>query len=363
MARVRRGKPRDRRSTRHIKVYDAAQVISMAEQCLVNGQRSRAGTAAHHAASVASCILTDWRESPVVLRADPDFATALLDSETDVELIPDWLERLPFDSMAVSLPIPVSLHDGHVLCHYVGFIATGIRRDKPEPETPGATNRCRSVMTRYGPLPEADGIRFLCLYTEDQDPTSRCQTLSVVLRGELAKDPLTLTQLIEAQRRTAEEAGQPWGDELPTLVPLSIQLSLYLAAQEPDLDWIPAEQMARPQQLTTARVANVGWRVGAALRTWHRQAPTVDAAEPTGRPRRRLPPHIRRAHWHRVRVAVRDGSGQIVGDRLGDHGTDWEYQLRWYPPTPVAAGADPPPPVVRDVAASREAPPGHGESQ
>lgn len=112
----------------------------------------------------------------------------------------------------------MSLHDGHVLCHYVGFIATGIRQDKPEPETPGATNRYRSVMTRYGPLPEADGIRFLWLYTEDQGPTSRCQTLSVVLRGELAKDPLTLTQLIDAQRRTAERAGQPWGDELPTLV-------------------------------------------------------------------------------------------------------------------------------------------------
>ncbi|WP_426562127.1 hypothetical protein ACPPVT_16520 [Angustibacter sp. McL0619] len=65
----------------------------------------------------------------------------------------------------------------------------------------------------------------------------------------------------------------------------------------------------------------------------------------------RLPPHIRKAHWHRVRVAVRDEAGVIVGDRAGQQGVDWFYELRWYPPTPVnvSPATTGPDPVVRKV--------------
>jgi hypothetical protein len=289
-------KARDRRSAKHIKVFDAAQVISMADQCTAPLTAPRARPEDQHAARIAWNILNTWHQSQVVLRADNEFVDALLNSDTDVRLSPDWLARLPFTSLAASLPSPLSLHDGRDLCHYVGFIAAGVRHD---PLKPGQ----RTIYTRYGPLTEGDGIRFLWVYNADGDPTSRCQTVTVTLRGELAVGE-TLTELIEAQRANAELMGQHWGAELPTLVPLSLQLLLYLTAQEPDLDWIPPERMSRPNQLRTARVANLGWRVGAALRAWPQRGTAGRSDSENTATDRALPPHIRRAHWHRVRVAT-----------------------------------------------------------
>lgn len=224
----------------------------------------------------------------------------MLTSDTDVALVPDWLSRLPFTSVAVSLPTPLSLHDGRDLCHYIGFIAAGIRHDPASARSEGTASRHQTINTRYGPITEGDGIRFLWLYAADQDPTSRCQTVTVELRGELAATDRTLTDLIAAQRKTAEHAGQHWGDELPALVPLSVQLLLYLTAQEPDLDWVPPEQMSRPHQLRTARVANVGWRVGAALRTWQHAA---TRARPT------LARPLAQSVWFRLTSAGRTGTG------------------------------------------------------
>ncbi len=351
-----RVKTRDRRSTKHIKVFDAAQLVSMAEHCTAWADNSRASAVNRHAGRIAGVMLSTWQDSQVVLRVDREFVDALLGSDTDVPLMPDWLTRLPFNAVAVSLPAPLSLYDGHALCHYMGFLACGIR-----PETPSAANAHLvaggrppygdgQVVTRYGPLAQADGVRFLWLYNEDQDPTSRCQTVTVTLQGKFAKPDCTLTELIEAQRSFAEEHGQAWGDELPILVPLSVQLLAYLTAQEPDLEWLPPEQMSRPHQLRNARVANVGWRVGAALRTWQKRDKIIPPAldTPHAAPRA-VPPHIRRAHWHRVRFAARDQAGHIIGSTTGVHGVDWDYQLRWYPPTPVNASDSAPPPVVRQI--------------
>jgi dTMP kinase len=83
------------------------------------------------------------------------------------------------------------------------------------------------------------------------------------------------------------------------LVPLSIQRVLYLAAHEPDLEWIPPERLRRPQQIREARIGDIGWRVGSALRTWRRETASSAPAEKPGVDGWRLPPHIRRAHWHR----------------------------------------------------------------
>lgn len=69
-----------------------------------------------------------------------------------------------------------------------------------------------------------------------------------------------------------------------------------------------------------------------------------DAGTPSGR---RLPAHIRKAHWHRVRIAERDANGKVTGNLRGTQGIDWHYELRWYPPTSVNAehGLNP---TVRD---------------
>lgn len=283
-------------------------------------------------------------KTQVVVRLDPEFVGALLDSDTDVPLVPDWLDHLPFDSLACSLPEPLSLHDGHDLCHYVGCLVSGIRTESP-------TNADASaVFTRYVPFSRAHGVRFLWLFTVDGDPSSRGQTISVPLRGHFAHPNTTLRELIDLQKLVTTEHDLPWGAELDTLIPLSVQVLLYLAAEEPDMQWIPSAQMSRPQQLQTAKVANVGWRVGSAIRAYRKETPTGGTrvvASPSGW---RLPPHIRRAHWHRVRVATRDAGGRIIGSKDGRLGVDWNYQMRWYPPTLVNVSTDTPPaPTVRDV--------------
>lgn len=363
MGKQSRRKSRDLRSKRHVKVFDAAQVIQMAERWagLASAQRPPAAPRLapddRLAAEVARCMLGEWQQTQVVLRVDAEFLGALLDSDTSAELVPDWLSRLPFESVAVSLPEPMSLWDGHHMCHYVGFIATGIRTEKSSHPAPrdwvDKKNRDKvsPAWTRYGPLSEGDGIRFLWLYTADGDPSPRCQTVSVLLRGEYANAE-TVADVIEFQRTMTREFGLPWGEELDTLIPLSTQLILYLSAAEPDLDWVPPEQMSRPNQLRRAKVANVGWRVGGALRKW-RRAPAAGSETKEARAGGwRLPPHIRRAHWHRVRVATRDPSGHIVGNRYGEHGVDWDYQMRWFPPAPVNVNDEVKvPPTVRDLPA------------
>jgi hypothetical protein len=106
-------------------------------------------------------------------------------------------------------------------------------------------------------------------------------------------------------------------------------------------------------------VGNAGWRVGAAIRTWRKTSgPAVSPAgtrpAETGPSGWRLPPHIRRAHWHRVRIATRNRMGNVTGNRSGEQGTDWHYEMRWYPPIPVNVSDQiPPGPTVRELEAKR----------
>lgn len=348
---AKRKKLRDQRSRRHISVTDAARVISMANTMTGYARDHRASQQFRRVGEVAAAAVATWQQSPVVLRVDRDFAGALLDSDTDVELVDEWLARMPFDALAVSLSEPVSLYDGDAVCHYVGCIAVGIRPEAgTERPAPGGFV---SNYTTYRPFAESDGVRFLWLFTEDGDPTTRAQTISVLIKGTYGKQ-LTLKDLIEERRVAAEIEGHPWGEELGTLVPLSVQLLLYLTAQEPDLDWPTPETIARPQQLQTARVGNVGWRVGSALRTWRRER-SDSADDSVGRAVGgwQLPPHIRKAHWHRVRVVERNSEGIAIGSRTGEQDVDWHYEVRWYPPIPVNADRHGVDPAVRAIGATR----------
>lgn len=331
------------RVQRRVAVHDAAAVIAHIQQLEQMG-RHAPRTVFEKVGQVAGNVLQVWNDSPVVLRADWDFAQALLDSDTDVDLVPSWLQRMPFDALAYSLSEPLVVYDGDTVCRYTGFLATGVSSRATGGVTAGNFGR---AWTTYGPLSRGEGVRCLWAYTDEGDPTPRGQTITCMLTGEMGRQ-MTLTELVAAQREFLEAEGRAWGEELQTLVPLSIQLLLYLAAVEPDLDWLPPDTIARPQQLQRARVANVGWRIGSAVRTFRREAPVM--SRPGDRPGGwRMPPHIRKAHWQRVRIATRNDDGVIVGDRLGEQGVDWDYQMRWYPPTPVNATTDGVDPAVREV--------------
>ena len=216
-----------------------------------------------------------------------------------------------------------------------------IRPDGQRFESAGAT------FTRYVNIPGAQGVRCLWVYKKDGDPSPQLQSVTFPLRGVHANDA-TLTGLIEAQIAFANEVGQSEGGELPVFIPLSLSLLLYTAGTDPEIDWPPAQQIARPQQIRESVMGELGWRTGASLRQQRKRPSGQGEAEGSaGLGGWRLPPHIRKAHWHRVRIVERDESGHTIGSREGVEGVDWHYELRWYPPTPVNAEAGVSP-TVRD---------------
>lgn len=334
----KRKKLRDQRSVRHVSVLDAAQVIAGARAATRLQYPLLATPGDRKLAEVTEQILGEWDKSPVVLRVDMEFAQALLDSDTDVETSLEFLQRVPFDVLACSFPTPISLHDGQQLCHYTGFLAIGMKQHVPVLiwDNNGDHLVRGSVFNEFVPFRLADGVRFMWIFTEEGNPKPSLQEVSLDIAGGLRTEeaPRTLREFIEERLVAAED--KEFGIELGTLVPLSIQLLLYLAGQDPDdLDWPAPETISRPQQLQHARIGHVGWRVGAALRNYRETH--AAAGDGSGQSGWRLPPHIRKAHWHRVRVAERNEHGVIVGRRDGAQGIDWHYEPRWYPPTPVNA--------------------------
>jgi hypothetical protein len=94
--------------------------------------------------------------------------------------------------------------------------------------------------------------------------------------------------------------------------------------------WARSLQRAKARR-ALARGAGSGVRiVQAAPYRQDRPQASQSRQEGNGRP---MPPHARRGHWRRSRVATRDAEGRIVGDVHGAHGTDWRYVGHWIPPT------------------------------
>lgn len=238
-------KARDLDAKRRIKVDDAAAVIA-AFRWWANLPPSR-NPGRQWAQDVAEMMFEKWSDSPVVLRVDDEFAGALVSANTDVELVPDWLTRFPFNAVAYSLATPLSLHDGQRLCRYLGMVVAGtvseyrhVGGSGPAPvlgnlKLQGADGR--GVFTAYTRIPAAQGVRCMWVYQEEGDPNPQLQSVTFPLRGDLAVT--TLADLIETQIEGAHDAGNSDGKELPVLIPLSLSLLLYSAAGDPEIDWPP----------------------------------------------------------------------------------------------------------------------------
>jgi hypothetical protein len=331
-------------------IMDAALVISGIMNW-VNDEGQRRPAQEQMLAGALQTVLESWSKRPVAIRADQDFVGAILDSDMDGPVTAGWLTQTPFDYMAVSLAEPLVVHDGTAFCNYYGYLATGFRQTTLI--DPGPDGQPGSARTYYTPLGSGTGIRCFWVFTAEGDPAPRIQTVSAIVNDE-SRAQRSVQELIDSQQSMQEILGATWGKELDVLVPLSLLLPMYLTSQEPDLQELAPEQTRRPQQLAAASIYNLGWRVGSSIRAWRKEATFKGTSEATSRSdeRRsgwRLPPHIRRAHWTRVRVATRAEDGAIVGDRSGAMGVDWHYESRWIPPTPVNADVGPISPVVRDV--------------
>ena len=120
-------------------------------------------------------------------------------------------------------------------------------------------------------------------------------------------------------------ATSPWTDTPPTVPGIG----------EPGTGrWHRSLQRAKARRLLDAG-AGSGVRI---VRVAH-HAGVGQRSEPAGsqEAHRQMPPHARRGHWRRSRVATRDAAGRLVGNVHGTHGTDWHYVGHWIPPTYIHA--------------------------
>ncbi len=151
--------------------------------------------------------------------------------------------------MAYSLAAPLSLHDGHKLCHYIGMLVSGINtmnltgsQPSPLPDRAEANlfAAAGSQFTRYVNIPAAQGVRCLWVFKEDGDPAPQLQSVTFALRGELANER-TLAGLIDPKIAIAGEVGHSAGQELPVLIPLSLSLLLYTSFPTTSATWQPSD--------------------------------------------------------------------------------------------------------------------------
>ncbi|ACL42264.1 hypothetical protein Achl_4313 (plasmid) [Pseudarthrobacter chlorophenolicus A6] len=310
-------------NARSIKIQDASSVIdAFYSTSQMLGQQGKE-SAAH-----AIGKLEQWEQSPVMLRVDLDFALALADTNPDITVAEDWLDRMPYGAIGFSLPDPIVLTLHNRTFRFIGMVATGIS--------------VTADSTTHEPLQDAEGISCSWIVTVDGFPPPGAIPVLFLSRGEIVTGEKTLGDYIADATQRRDFDGDPAAAALITT--LSLQLMLYLASAEPDVDWLPPASVARPHHMKDARIGHLGWRVGSAFRQIS-GSPSSSGISDGGW---RMPPHIRRAHYRRVRVAMRDAAGKITGTRSGIEGVDWAYETRWIPPTPVNAenGVGP---VVRDV--------------
>lgn len=302
----------------------------------------------------AQCMLEEWDKDRLVLRSDPDFASALLDTRQDIAVPRTCFERFPFSTAMVSFR-PFDLDDGQDVCRYYGVLAVGATTTANIP--PGATVAPRHALgdmspawTTYGPIADEELIRFAWFFIFPDTGKPGMQTITLPWRGAMAQREHTVAELIEGIREMYQKYLSLPGKDLDVLVPLSVALVLYLGSSEPDIDRpiMIGNDGGGGSAIAGMRVSNMGFRVGSALRDW--KAASRSRKKGEGAPgNHHLPPHIRSAHWHRFRVATRDEGGNIVGDRLGEQDIDWHYMLKWLSPIEVNVGEDGPDLVVRDL--------------
>jgi hypothetical protein len=252
-----------------------------------------------------------WRWGRQIVRVDPDLAEALAATQLDRGLPADSLLSLPGWCLYLA-----QLGPGGQLGAYV-FLDWNPDRQVPE----------LVVVVDY-----EDGHNL---------------AVAIDLAGESLADGVEKS-LVEARHTRATMAkDESWSHELvteldkpdsvdrleQTVKPL-VATVLYLCSAEPDVvDPSSRHDKLRkpPRPATTPVVWELGWRVGAKLRSARSVTATTDSAGSHARPR----PHIRAAHWHHYWTGPRRGDRQLV--------------VRWVHPFVVAGNRSELATTVRDL--------------
>lgn len=278
-------------------------------------------------------LLNVWNTEKIVLRPDPDFLAALQDTDTGSPIDPEALKRSPYSCFAFALPEPIETKGHNGTSFYYGFIVAGAEfkmlKHNGQPAAAG----------RPIPLgPDSIGVSIIWFFKDREAIGFHPAVMTL-------KESLTIGDLL--QQMTPGIRLDDHNPALPDdLISLALLALMYVSSSEPDLETLAPQSVSRPGHLTKAKFINMGWRVGATLRSYGESVTSKGGSRSGGW---NVRPHIRRAHNTRVRIATRDADGNIIGNRQGEFGVDWHYEIRWIPPTPINVGEEGSAPTVRTV--------------
>lgn len=273
---------------------------------------------------VDTLILHRWSQSRAILTVDSGLLDSLLDTDWGDTPIPaSVLAQIPYPDPAIVLPAPIiAPHDGAAIGGLVlrerfdMFTITGLR-----PFGPGETTRCSTnhpsrvgyTINFFGRLIGEDGSEHRL---EMHAPDGGIRNMPLVVGMNLAVPVANLTMdgYVAAAISECNVRRQPgWdpsvvGDDVlgaitTRMVRTALGLLVYMGTDSPDMAETTEKLKKRTRpgrgrpdsdtQSTT--VTDVGYRIGAALRSSHSEAQSMSDTEGDGTGRR-VAPHMRRAH-------------------------------------------------------------------
>ncbi|GAB4054740.1 hypothetical protein [Catellatospora paridis] len=262
------------------------------------------GTWAEHNAHLSTMIqLTCWNQHKIAYCVDADLANELGRVRDNDLIHRDVLTRLPHPDPYVHLSRQVrfSAVGGHSI-GISGFFITGTRllHDQPIPCSSHHPQRHELVLlfprVHYGPNGQP--------IDEAGQPLVSFSRIVLSFDGPTA----TLADLIASvQRRFRNQLGGQAHDEISRLLRESVGVLLYVCTAKPDLVRAPGGKSKKQRRKGTAVAAyELGYHLGAAIRSWKQPASQrITADSPGGEGARRSPrPHFRRPHFHTYRVGA-----------------------------------------------------------
>ncbi|MEU8075993.1 hypothetical protein AB0B31_11125 [Catellatospora citrea] len=261
------------------------------------------GTWAEYNAHLATMIqLTCWNQHKIVYCVDPDLADELSQVRDSDNIHRDVLNRLPHPDPYVHLPreIRFSTPGGNSV-GISGFFITGTRLLDGQPVPCSTLHPQRHQLVLLFPRVE---------YGPDGQPvTDAGVALPSFSRIVLAFDSpaVTLAELIAAvNSRFRDDIGGQAHEEIGRLLKASIGVLLYACTDKPDLVRAPGGKSNKKRRKGTAvTVHELGYHLGAAIRSWKRASAQRAAGSPGSGDSRRSPrPHLRRPHFHTYRIGA-----------------------------------------------------------
>lgn len=273
-----------------------------------------------------------WQQHRIVYDIDPDLWAALSDTDPGVIVPGGLFSKLPHPDPFVALPDGIVLPiDDDTQMRITGFFVTGRTPNRAAQVSTHSPAACGDIgLLVAGDVEYTDGRPFL-LENNVQDRVMTRVTLDVAHGQDTTIGALIAEIGIRFDRY--RRSGK-FEDTVPRMISSAVSALIYLCAENAELRPLPSGVAARRAKKAggdkPAKVIQVGYISGPALRAYKRRIAAEDAQPGTGK---KVRPHVRRSHFHTYRV----GPGRL------------ESTVKWLAPILINITGDAVKPTVISV--------------